>query len=457
MSNEQSLILIVDDDPGVLETLKDLFQEHYRILTADNGRTSVDLAKDNPDIAAVIMDIKMPGMDGITAARLIREARPTVPIIVHTAYAGEYGESEIDDNEKPFDFIQKGKSIPQLLRSVRNAVDAFNLRNDSRALTAIAEEQFKMFGRSRSMQQVFRTIHRVAPSDAKVMILGESGTGKELVAKAIRACSTRRDKRMATFSCSHKSPYMIEAELFGNVRGAYTGATYDRMGLFEYADGGTVFLDEIGDLDINTQGKLLQVIESGEYVKLGSPEVRQTDIRLLCATNHNLERLVEDGKFRQDLYFRLKGIQIFLPPLRDRREDIPLLVEKFAERYIMRNGQSPKVFDRSAIESMLEFDWPGNVRQLRDTVESLIVLTASDIIFSEDVCQVLEMTPLISRDAPKKLSERLREIERTLIIGALVESQYNISGAARLLDVDRANLQKKIKFHDIDIRSYREK
>ncbi|MBD3258866.1 response regulator [candidate division GN15 bacterium] len=451
------VILVVDDEEPVLNTLVDLLGDRYTVLTATDAESSILLAKSHAEIATVVMDIKMAGTDGITAARELHDILPDVPIIFHTGYPGEYQESEIDQSEQPFDYIQKGKSIPELLRTVRNAVESYGLRSDNRSLMTIAEQSYRMYGRSKVMQEVFRKIHRVAPSDAKVIVFGESGTGKELVARAIRASSKRKEQRMAILNCNHKSPYLIEAELFGNTKGAFTGATHDRIGLFEYADGGTVFLDEIGDLDITTQGKLLRVIEEGEYVKLGSPEVRTSDVRVLCATHRDLEALVEQGKFRQDLYYRLAGITITLPPLRERKEDIPLLVEKFASQLTVEQGRPPKIFDRSALQAMLEFDWPGNVRQLVDTVESLIVLCESDIIFERDVRDFLNTTPTMPKSAPRKLSERLRLIERELIIGALVEADYNISAAARLLEHDRANLQKKIKAHDIDIRSLKQR
>ncbi len=444
-------ILLVDDDPPVLSTLCDLFSEDYDVLVAPDGATSIALAEQHPDIATVVMDIKMAGIDGITAARRIRKVLAEVPIIFHTGYAGEYKEDEIDDQEKPFDYIRKGKSIPQLIRSVRNAVEANDLKQDNRALSRIAEANYQMYGKSAAMQEVFRTVHRLSNSDNKVMILGESGTGKELVARAIHSCSRRKDCQLAILNCNHKSPHMIEAELFGNTKGAYTSSVEGRMGLFEFADGGTLFLDEIGDLDITTQGKMLRVIETGEYSKLGNPEIRRTDVRVICATHRNLEQLVESGTFRRDLYYRLKGIRVMLPPLRDRKEDIPLLVQKFTAAYIAKKEIAPKIFDSSAVGALVEFDWPGNVRQLLDTVESLITLTDSDIVFGEDVQKFLQVPPLPEDMEERTLPARLRALERTLIIGALAETRYNVSRAALLLGIDRSNLQKKIKSHRIDV------
>ncbi len=447
-------ILLVDDDPPVLDMLKDIFARDYEILTATGGEEAVRLAKQHGDLATIVMDIKMAGMDGITAARHVREVRPGTPIIFHTGYPGEYDEQMIDEAEKPFDYIQKGKSIPKLIRSVRNAVEAYNLRLNTRRLTHVAESVYGMVGRSSAMQEVFRVIHRVAGSDNKVMILGESGTGKELVARAIHTCSKRAENRFAILNCNHKSSDLVQAELFGSLKGSYTGATVDRIGLFEYADSGTVFLDEIGDLDVDTQIKLLRVLETGEYQKLGSPEIRHSDVRIICATHRDLKGLVDAGVFREDLFFRLKGITITLPPLRRRKEDIPVLVEKFASRFTVERGLPPKIFDTTAVNALIEYEWRGNVRQLLETVESLIVLIDSDIVFGDDVRKYLNAESVTSVE-PKALSIRLKEVERTLIVGALTEAGYNISAAAKLLHVDRSNLQKKIKAHNIDMAALR--
>jgi len=449
-------VLFVDDDSPVLTMLVELFAEEYEVIAVSSGPEAVEQARRHVDLAAVVMDIKMAGMDGITAARHIRDILSDVPIIFHTGYPGEYNEREIDDREKPFDYIQKGKSVPKLVRSVRNAVEAYNLKLNNQNLSLIAENSYGMYGRSLAMQEVFRAIHKISSGDTKVMILGESGTGKELVARAIHNSSRRKDKQLAILNCNHKSPNIIEAELFGNVKGAYTDATADRLGLFEYADGGTVFLDEIGDLDITTQAKLLRVIESGEYVKLGSPETRVTDVRMLCATHCHLLQLVSEGKFREDLYFRLKGVIIHLPPLRDRKEDIPFLIEKFVPRFTIELGLPPKIFDPSAVKAMIDYDWPGNVRQLLDTVESLISLSDSDVIFSEDVTVHLEQPSAKSGEENPTLPSRMKAYERTIIVAALIESRFNVTAAAKSLGVDRSNLQKKIKSHAIDMDSLRD-
>ncbi len=359
---DRPCILLVDDDPRVLASLAELFEDEYQLLTATDGAGAVQQVRQSADICAVVMDIKMAGMDGLTASREIVEHSPDLPIILHTGYPGEYDEYEIDRAPRPFDYIEKGNSSVKLVRSVRNAVESFNLKRNSSDLTHLAEQSAGLLGKSRAMVGVYQRIRKVASTDTKVMILGETGTGKELVARAIHRLSQRRERRLAIFNCNHKSPDLVESELFGHRKGAFTTAIVEGIGLFEYGDGGTVFLDEIGDLDITTQAKLLRVLETGEYQRIGEPQVRKTDIRLLCATHRDLERLVADGKFRQDLYFRLKGVQIVVPALRDRREDIPMLIERFLNRFTIERDIPPRVLEPSAHRLLIDYDWPGNVR-----------------------------------------------------------------------------------------------
>ncbi len=451
MTNTRAKILLVDDERPVLEMLADLFSDDYDAVCAASGPEAIEAAGIHSDIAVVVMDIKMARMDGITAARQIRTLRPDLAIIFHTGYPGEYEEQSIDAAEKPFDYVQKGNTIDRLLRSVRNAVEAYRLRQDNRLLSDLAAADYGIIGRSAPMQEVFRTIRKVAPTDSKVMILGETGTGKELVARAIHAHSRRGRRRMGILNCNHKSPDLIESELFGHIKGAFTGAVQDRIGLFEYAEGGTVFLDEIGDLDITTQAKLLRVLETGEFQKVGTPSFCQCDARLICATHHDLAKLVAQGRFREDLFYRLKGVAIVMPPLRNRREDIPLLLDAFCAASVAELDIPPRVFDTGAIQVLLMHDWPGNVRQLQDTVRSLVTLADSQIIFAEDVRQYLGSATVDCDDVSPSLPDRLRNIERTLILGALAETRYNITTAARILGIDRSTLQKKIKAHALDL------
>lgn len=445
-------ILIVDDDQSALTALDGLLSEYYNILLASSGEEAIKLTKNNDDIATIVMDIKMPGMNGIEAAREIRNIAPSIPVIFHTGYPGNYDEDDIDESEKPFDYIQKAGPISRLTRSIRNAVDTYQTKNNVKDLLSQAEENYGIIGQSEAIQKILILIHKISVIDTKVMITGETGTGKELIARAIHLRSNRSNKRLAILNCNHKAPDLIESELFGHAKGAFTGAVNDRTGLFEYANKGTVFLDEIGDLDITTQAKLLRVLETGEYQVIGAPEIKKTDVRIICATHRNLERMIKEDKFREDLYYRLKGIKIELPPLRERFEDIPLLINKFTDRFISDHKLFPKFFDQNAIDVLISYSWPGNIRQLMDTVESLIITTDSDIIFKDDVEDYLGLIKDSENNGGSfSLARRVKNFRRTIIIQTLHESNNNVSAAARTLGVDRANLRKMIIDHNIEL------
>lgn len=440
-------ILIVDDDQLMLGALEGAFRDAYKVVCAASGQEAIDKARSDADIYCVVMDIKMPEMDGITAAREIRAIAPELPVIFHTGYPGDYQESQIEKQERPFGYVVKGQGIEPLARSVRNAVESSRLRRENKLFVNYLESQFGIIGRSNAMREVCRLIRQSAASGTRVMILGETGTGKELVARAIHNHSERNSQRFARLNCNHKDPGQVESELFGHRKGAFSNVT-DRVGKFEYANGGSLFLDEIGDLDMTAQAKILQVIENGEMEKIGDPSPRQVDVRVLSATHRDLGEMVAHGAFREDLYYRLKGIVIQIPPLRDRREDIPILTEKFTDRFTVERGKPIKIFDRSAIDAMISYDWPGNVRQLLNTVETLVDLTDSDLITADDLVNCIAPD---SESRRTGLQARLREYERTLIVKALSEANYNITDAASLLEIDRATLHKKIKSLEINV------
>ena len=446
-------LLLVDDDPAVLQVLEEVFKSEYVTCKASSPREAIRIAAEANNIAVVVMDIKMPGEDGICAAREIRSLDSDISVIFHTGYPGEYDEESLQEDEYPFDYIEKGESVVRLTRSVRIAFEGFLLKKEWQWLCKKAPVNYGLIGASHAMQDVYRLIRRVAASNCKVIILGETGTGKELVAHAIHYNGLRQNEHFAIFSCSHKSPDIIESELFGHIQGAFTSAYSDRVGLFEYANGGSIFLDEIGDLDLLTQGKILRVLETGEYQRVSSPEIKKTDIRVICATHRHLDELVKTGKFREDLYFRLKGVQIFLPPLRERKEDIPLLVERFKDRLTVEMDLAAKFFDVTAIKEFMNYDWPGNVRQLLDTVESLVILTDSDVILGDDVRALLSRQGYFPAESKNfgGLKTRLDEFRRQCILQALAETNNNISAAAQLLGLDRSNLKRMIRALNIQI------
>ncbi len=438
-------ILIVDDDAMVLEAMQESFVDEYDTVLASSGEAALAVLKDDPAFDAIILDIRMARLDGLKTADRIKEITPEIPIIFCTGFPGSYSQEDIERDYKPFDLVGKNEPPIRLRRAVRNAVSHHRLITQGSDLIEHARREYGMVGRSRPMRDVYRMIESIGPTDSKAMILGPTGSGKELVAQALHHRSKRADREMRVFSCAQKDPNLIESQLFGHVKGAFTGASVDRIGLFEHADGSTLFLDEIGDLDQNTQTKILRVIEMGELTPVGDSEVRRVDVRLICATHHDLAELVEKGQFREDLYYRLKGVTIRMPALRERREDIPDLIDYFIAGYCEKEEIGLKVFEPAARALLVEFDWPGGVRQLRDTVESLIALSPGYYITQHEIVAYLRLDGPLENNGSGNLKARLRDCKRTAIIQALDANHNNVTEAARVLQLDPANLRKQIK------------
>lgn len=442
-------ILIVDDDPLVLEALHQTFMDDYDVVLAASGMEALQALDKYGDLDTVVLDIKMAKMDGLNTACRIRDLNPELPVIFHTGYPGDYSERDIDKDHRPFDYVGKNERPLRLQRSVRNAVAMHRLQSNSSDLVELARRHYGMVGRSRLMRNVYQMIEKIGPTDNKVIILGPTGTGKELVARAIHRRSRRSEMPLVVFNCNHKAPDLVESELFGHMRGSFTNAFADRVGMFEHANGGTVFLDEIGNLDITTQGKLLRVLETGELQPIGTPETVRVDVRLICATNCDLEQMVAQSTFREDLYYRLKGIHVQLPALADRREDIPDLIDFFTENYCRKKDDGIKVFEPSARDLMIEYEWPGNVRQLLDTVQSLIDLSLSHLITRLEVQEYLSYAGA-GLNGGGSLTERMREFKRLIIIQSLARKAGNVSATARELKVDASNLHKILKDLNIE-------
>ena len=436
--------MVVDDDKSILKLLNRVLQENYNVSLAQSGRESLDHIRNNPHTAAVVMDYRMPDMTGTEAARQIKELNPDIPIVIHTGYMRDLDNCRLRDNDTAFDVISKGESFDRLLTSVRDAVECSELRKDPDKLISYAQENYKLYGKSAGMRTVYEMIRKVCRSNANVVIMGETGTGKELVSRAIHRNSIRRNQPLGILNCNHKSPDLVASDLFGHIRGAFTSAIADRIGLFESTDEGTIFLDDICDLDFTTQAKLLRVLESGEYQRIGESEIRYADVRVLCATRRNLNLMVAENLFREDLYYRLTGITIELPPLSQRIEDIPMLVEKFRTEFIAAENLPPRIFDESALDVMLEYGWHGNVRQLRHTIAALMVTADSDIIMAADVCRHLEIENGGCHEF-NTLSRMQDDFLKKCIVKALHKSSNNVAAAARLLKYDRSNLYKLIK------------
>ena len=446
-------ILVVDDDEGVREAIKmTLEYEGYECLFGRSGQEGLDLiARESPDL--VLLDVKMPGMDGLEVLRRMRERGDTIPVIVISGH-GTISTAVEATKQGAFAFLEKGFEGDVLKLNLRNALAQHRLATEVSSYRELAEIRHEMVGDSPALREVTEAISRAAPTNSTVLIQGDSGVGKELVARAIHRNSRRGRERFVQVNCAALPEELIESELFGHERGAFTGATQKQIGKFEQADRGTIFLDEVGDMSLRTQAKVLRVLQEGEVERLGSARTIKVDVRVIAATNRRLEEAIDDSTFREDLFFRLSVIPIRVPPLRDRREDIPRLVEHFAGLFCRENNFKPKRFTPTAIELLMQERWRGNVRELRNTVERLLVMTPGETIDTAEVRAVLPGEPAGGTVAPAAArAATLREfkevVERAFIVEKLREHGWNISKTAEVIDTPRSNLYKKLEQYQI--------
>ncbi|MBZ0089180.1 MAG: sigma-54 dependent transcriptional regulator [Thermoanaerobaculia bacterium] len=434
-------ILIVDDEPIVQQSLGDWFrQDGYLVETASNGKEALRLAAErHHDIALV--DIKMPGIDGLDLQERLVKDCPDLTIIVMTAYASVESAVRALKNGA-YDFITKPFDPDELSHLVRRAAEHRSLRSENARLKEqLAEVALPspIVGVSAAMRHVHELIDAVAESDATVLVRGESGTGKELVARAVHARSPRRFGPLVVVNCGALPEGVLESELFGHEKGAFTGAQFRHKGKFEMADGGTIFLDEIGTVSPRVQVEMLRVLEEKTVTRLGGSTLVRTDFRIIAATNQDLELAVRDGRFREDLYWRLNVFAIDLPPLRDRPEDIAPLAEHFLERFTLAMNRPPMRFSAEALETLRTYAWPGNVRELQNAIERAVVLGKPPTIEVGDL--PLRLASSVERPGPLSLEE----IEKAHIRRVLDGSDWNISQAAKVLGIDRGTLYAKIK------------
>lgn len=378
-------ILIVEDEKAIRNVLKNILQDEnkaYQISEAEHGKAAIDLlAQEEQDL--VLCDIKMPGVDGLEVLEHIRAKHPDTTVVMISGH-GDL-ETAVDSMRKgAFDYISKPPDLNRLLNTVRNALDRHNLEQENKSLRKKVSRKYQMIGKSPAISEVQELIEKVAPTDARVLITGPNGTGKELVAHWIHQKSERSKGPMVEVNCAAIPSELIESELFGHKKGAFTSAVKDRAGKFEQANSGTLFLDEIGDMSLSAQAKVLRALQEGKVSPVGSDKEVKVDVRVLAATNKDLQKEIAEGRFREDLYHRLSVILIKVPALNDRREDIPLLTEYFAKQIANEHGNSPKTFQPNALEALSELNWTGNIRELRNVVERLIILSGSEVQ-SEDV------------------------------------------------------------------------
>jgi two-component system response regulator PilR (NtrC family) len=456
--NRKGSILVIDDEEIMREILETLLtREGYEVRLAANAAAGLELARSMPfDVA--IVDVMMPGMDGISALDEIKKIDDDLPVLMITAYASV--ENAIAAMKRgAFDYITKPFKNDEVLVVLRNALAQRRLVVENRALRQNLQAHQNHFGeiigRSSRMRQVFDLIIQAAPSRTTILINGESGTGKELVARSLHQNSARSDRAFITVNSGNLPPDLLESNLFGHVKGAFTGAVYPKKGLFELADKGTIFFDEIGNIPLETQAKLLRVIQEREFMRLGGVETIKVDVRIIAATNVDLRRMMEDGKFREDLYYRLHVITVQLPPLRERKDDIPLLVQHFLDKYGVENQKNGLDLTPEALDMLFEYDWPGNVRELENVIERATVLSAGSKIDVDLVpdhvrsSRRFQMPQFIVPPEGISFREVITDFEKRLIESTLEAAGGVQKRAAELLHIKPTTLNEMIKRHDI--------
>ncbi len=440
-------VLIVDDEKNIRATVaRGLRLEGYRTEEAENGREALT-SLDDGGIDLVLLDVQMPEMDGLALLSAMRERGSRVPAIVLTAH-GSIERAVAAVKLGAYDFIEKPPSIERILLAVANALDRDRLVRENRRLTEETGLTDEILGTAEETLALRRTLTRVASSEATVLLLGENGTGKELAARAIHAGSPRSKKPLVIVNCAAIPETLFESELFGHVRGAFTGATEAHRGKFQQADGGTLFLDEIGETPPRLQPKLLRALESGDVETIGGRGPEHVDVRLIAATNRNLEAEVAAGKFRPDLYYRLAVVPVRLPPLRERALDIPILAAHFLDLACRKNRVKQKSLDPGAVDRLLRHAWPGNVRELRNAMERIAILVPDDRVepshmaFLDHATSADAATPI---DAGRDLASMMESHERVLVTSALTRNRWRMTKTADELGLERSHLYKKLK------------
>jgi two-component system nitrogen regulation response regulator NtrX len=443
-------VLIVDDEAGIRQALKQVLEyEDLEVRVAASGGEAITLYSEfRPQL--VFLDVKMAGLDGLETLSRLRALDPRAQIVMISGH-GTIATAVEATQRGAFDFLEKPLDTDRLLLTVRNALAHAELVGENARLREAAQSRYSMVGASPALEAVRELIAKVGPTAARVLITGENGTGKELVARALHENSPRRDQAFIEVNCAAIPSELIESELFGHMKGSFTGAFADRAGKFEQADGGTLFLDEVGDMSLSAQAKLLRVLQEGVVTRIGGAKSIQVDVRVLAATNKDLESEIAEGRFREDLLYRLNVVPIDVPPLRERLEDIPALVAHFAEQLGSGAGVPGKTFADDAIERLQERGWPGNIRELRNAVERALILSPGKVITAADIDRLLPASDgaLISAVTDAGGSQTFetfkQEAEKSFLAQKLREHDWNVSETARSLKMPRSNLYKKIE------------
>jgi len=448
---ERLNILIIDDEEAQLASLKSfLSRRNYEVFTAGAGEEGFEIAKENA-IDIILTDFQMPGWSGLDVVRNVKKLNPGIDMVIMTAY-GTVETAVVLMKEGAYDYLIKPINLDELEVTLNKIKERRLLISENAVLKNALEEKYKfdsIITRNMEMEKVVNIAGRVAQSKSTVLILGESGSGKELIAKSIHFASPRKNKPFVTINVASLSENLIESELFGHEKGAYTGAVNKRIGKFEEADGGTLFIDEVGDIPLSAQVKLLRAIQFGEIQRLGSGQNIQTDVRIIAATHKNLEKMIEDGSFRQDLYYRLNVVPVFLPPLRSRKEDIPLLADTFIKKYKSAGSTNVSGISKEALDMLVKYSFPGNVRELENIIERASVLCRGDVITREDIPDLTLEKRNGDLYDPANLEGgyefKMQAYEKALIEEVLKRTGGNKSAAARLIGITERHLRSRLE------------
>jgi two-component system nitrogen regulation response regulator NtrX len=465
-------ILVIDDEGAIRDSLRMILEyEDYQFLGAATGQEGIAaVQRERPDL--VLLDIKMPGMDGLEVLRKLHALDETLPVVMISGH-GTTATAVEAIRSGAVDFLDKPLSSERVIVTLQNALKQSELRSENRELKLAMESKYEIVGQSASLRKVLEAVQRAAPTNATVMLLGESGVGKELVARTVHRNSPRAGQRFVQVNCAAIPEELIESELFGHEKGSFTGATEKQIGKFEQADRGTIFLDEVGDMSPKTQAKVLRVLQEQEVERLGSARTIKVDVRVIAATNKDLEEAISRGEFREDLFFRLNVIPIVVPPLRERREDIPQLVQHFARLTSEEHNLKPKKFEAAAMDALQRYRWRGNIRELRNTVERVMIMSPAEVVRHDDLpgeirsgesraatapapdtraaapAGAAAAAPASSTPPASTLREFKDAAERAYLVQKLRDNNWNISKTAEVIDTPRSNLYKKLEQYGI--------
>jgi two-component system, NtrC family, nitrogen regulation response regulator NtrX len=450
-------IMIVDDEESICQTLGGvLTDEGYDVVTARSGEEALQLLEEEPP-HLILLDIWLPGMDGIETLKAIKSTNPQLQVVMMSGH-GTIETAVKATKLGAFDFIEKPISLEKVILAVNHALDVVRLEEENLLLRQKVSHEYELTGNSGSIQDLKEMIGIVAPTNAWILVMGENGTGKELVARSIHRQSRRAQKPFIEVNCAAIPEDLIESELFGHEKGAFTGATAMKRGKFDLANEGTIFLDEVADMSLKAQAKVLRILQEKKFERVGGNRLIPTDVRVLAATNKDLEKEMEEGRFRQDLYYRLNVIPLRITPLRDRKEDIPLLVDRFLRDFALKEGDTEKKVTDEVINALMRHNWPGNVRELKNIIERLVIMTPNGMIEQCDIFPFFEeagkdLSPTEPELTSDSFHDAKQDFERQYIMRKLREFDGNISRTAAAIGLERSNLHKKIRSYGLDAKN----